>query len=490
MFLGRERELQFLTGKYLSHKAEIIVLYGRRRVGKTELLREFCRDKHALFYSCTECTDEQQLSSFSRTILKNNTEAGKYITKFADWDSAFGALTDLQGSDDGKQVVVIDEFPYMCKGNSSIPSIIQNLWDSKLKDSNIFLVLCGSSMSFMEKELLAEKNPLYGRATGIYKLKEMEFNEVVQFFPNYSPEDLVRTYAILGGIPHYLLQFDSQKSLEWNIKNNILRRGCALYNEVEFMMHQELRETNVYNAILENIASGSTKLGEISDKSLLYNTAKTSVYLKNLQELALVEKVYSAGEEQKKRANQNKGIYHISDSFFRFWYAFVFPNFSLLEQGNADSVYKYIVEPQMQKFCAGVYERVCQFYLQTLNKCEKLNSFYKELSNWWGKAKVRQIENGTEIIRTVETEIDILGISFDKKKYLVGECKFMNRPFRYSEYVDTKNKVVELQESADIEYYMFSMSGFEQELYEIECENLHLVNVDEIIKFFASQTQE
>lgn len=208
---------------------------------------------------------------------------------------------------------------------------MQNLWDELFKDENVMIVLCGSAMSFIEKELLAEKNPLYGRATGIYKMKEMNFYEAIRFFPDYSNYDKIIAYAVLGGIPHYLKQFDNKLSLAENIKKNILTKGCALYSEVEFLLRQELRETPLYNSIIEAVALGNTKLNEISMKSLIEDTSKTSVYLKNLIELEIVEREFSVDAGIKECANSNRGLYRLTDNFFRFWYAFVFTNYSELE---------------------------------------------------------------------------------------------------------------------------------------------------------------
>ena len=182
------------------------------------------------------------------------------------------AITTLPYGD-SKKLIVIDEFPYMCQGNKSIPSILQNLWDSYLKDQNIMIILCGSAMSYIEKDLLSEKNPLYGRSTGIYKMKEMNFYDSMKFFPNYSDKDKVITYSILGCIPHYLKQWDNKLSVKDNIKKNILTKGCVLYSEVEFLLHQELRNTSIYNSIIESISSGKTKLNEINQASLINSTA-------------------------------------------------------------------------------------------------------------------------------------------------------------------------------------------------------------------------
>ncbi|MFI3229820.1 MAG: ATP-binding protein, partial [Bacillota bacterium] len=289
MFIGRNEELDFLNKCYNSANAEFVVLYGRRRIGKTETLSEFCQNKPSLFFSCRECTDNIQLQAFSAAMLTLNLPHKQYIDTFKDWDTAFSALGDIEGA--SKQVIVIDEFPYMCKSNASIPSILQNLWDHKLKNSNIMLVVCGSSMSFMENEILSSKNPLYGRATGIYKMLPMPYEEAVKFFPNYSNEDKLLAYAILGGIPHYLKQFDNKLSLKDNIKSKILAKGTVLYNEVEFLLRQELRETAVYNAIIEAIALGNSVLNDIYNKTQI-DKPKLSVYIKNLIDLGIVERQF------------------------------------------------------------------------------------------------------------------------------------------------------------------------------------------------------
>lgn len=254
MFIGREAELKFLNDKYEENGGQLIVLYGRRRVGKTETLREFCKGKPHVFFSCTQTTDPVQLRNFSIRMMKEDIPAKDYISAFTDWERAFRAVLDLPYGN-SKKLLVIDEFPYMCKGNPSIPSILQNLWDAAFRDSNVMIILCGSAMSFIEKKLLAEKNPLYGRATGIYKMREMGFYDAVKFFPDYSDRDKVLAYAVLGGIPYYLRQWNPKLSVGENIKRNILTKGCILwYSEVDFLLHQELRETPIYNSIIEAVA--------------------------------------------------------------------------------------------------------------------------------------------------------------------------------------------------------------------------------------------
>lgn len=462
MFIGRETELKFLNDKYEAEGGQLVVLYGRRRVGKTETLREFCKGKPHIFFSCTQTTDRVQLQKFSKQVLKENIPARNYITEFADWEKAFRAVLDLPYGD-SKKLIVIDEFPYMCKGNKSIPSILQNLWDAELRDANVMIVLCGSAMSFIEKDLLAEKNPLYGRATAIYKMKEMGFYDAVKFFPEYSPRDKVIAYSVLGGIPHYLRQWNPKLSVAENIKSNILTKGCILYSEVDFLLHQELRETPIYNSIIEAVALGNTTLNNISQKSLVEDTSKTSVYLKNLIELGIVEREFSVDAKIKEQANGNRGTYRLTDNFFRFWYAFGFANFSQLEDGDVDGVYEYIVEPALHEFASFAFEDVCREFVRELQKKNALPFRYAKMGRWMENTTVRDTKavNG---LRTANTEIDLLAIDRTGKEYLVGECKFKKEPFTYGEYLDTLGKLTPLKKDAKFHYALFSETGFDEKI--------------------------
>lgn len=479
MFVGREKELAFLEDKYASQGGQLIVLYGRRRVGKTETLREFCKGKKHVFYSCTQSTDEVQLKKFSERLLQENIPAKNYITEFKDWETAFSSICELP-YDEGKKLVIIDEFPYMCKANKSIPSILQNLWDLTFKESNVMVILCGSAMSFIEKDLLSEKNPLYGRASGIYKMKEMGFYDAVKFFPDYNEKEKFLAYSILGGIPHYLKQFNPHLSVEENIKKNILTKGSVLYSEVDFLLHQELRETPIYNSIIEAVALGSTRLNDISQKSLVNDNSKTSVYLKNLMELGVVEREFSVDSKIKEKANSNRGTYRLTDNFFKFWYAFGFTNFSQLEDGDVDGVYEYVIKPVLQEFVSRSFEDVCKEFVSELQKQNKLPFRYNKIGRFMGKTTVRDTdaENG---VRVAETEVDLLAIG--KDEYLVGECKFKNTPFSYGEYLDAKAKLSELKKENTFYYALFSLSGFDEKIIEEAKvnKNIMLFNLTDIV---------
>lgn len=483
MFIGREAELKFLQDRYEDRNGQLIVLYGRRRVGKTETLREFCKGKPHVFFSCTQTTDRVQLRNFSSRMLQENIPARNYISTFDDWEKAFRAMLDLPYGDT-KKLVVIDEFPYLCRSNKSIPSILQNLWDAEFRESNLMLILCGSAMSFIEKELLAEKNPLYGRATGIYKMKEMGFYDAAKFFPHYSERDKILAYAVLGGIPHYLRQWDPERPVSENIKRNILTKGCILYSEVEFLLHQELRETPIYNSIIEAVALGSTRLNEISQKSLLEDTSKTSVYLKNLIELGIVAREFSVDARTKEQANTSRGTYRLTDNFFRFWYAFGFANFSQLEDGDVEGVYQYVIEPALHQFASFAFEDVCREFIREKQKKNELPFRYAKMGRWMGKTTVRD-EKADYGLRRAETEIDLLGVDREAKNYLVGECKFKAAPFSYTEYLNTLAKLTPLKKNATFYYALFSESGFDEKIAAEAAERkTQLYALEQVVNYF------
>lgn len=473
MFIGRENELKFLNDAYVSDKAELIVLYGRRRIGKTELLNEFCKDKPCIFYTCREYTDKNQLQSFTDIIHSHHIPAFEYVECFSNWEMVFSSVIHMKSS--SKKLLIIDEFPYACKVNESIPSVLQVLWDETLRHENVMIILCGSAMSFIEKRLLAEKNPLYGRATGIYKMKPLPYTDALKFFPGFSDEDKLLAYAILGGVPHYLRQFSDKLSLEENIKHNILRKGCSLYNEVEFLLKQELRETSVYNTIVETIALGNTSFGDISNKTQI-EKSKLSVYLKNLIEISVVEKEFPAFTSDKDRINTSKGNYILTDNFFRFWYAFAYRNLTDLENGDVNGVWEYSIQQNLHSFASQPFEKICLEYLYILNKNKQLPFRIHNASRYWGKTT--QVKDGQK--QTVNLEIDILAPDVTKKNFIFGECKFTNEAFDMQQLKKLQNKVFM---DGNIYFYLFSLSGFTDAVkaYSLTHDNIALVSSKDIV---------
>lgn len=482
MFVGRERELQFFEDKYKTDGGQLIVLYGRRRVGKTETLRKFSETKPHIYYSCREFSDAQQLASFSGRLLDAGSPAARYINTFPDWETAFRSLLELP-TDGKKKLIIIDEFPYMCKGNSAIPSILQILWDEEFKKSNIMIILCGSSMSFMEKEILSEKNPLYGRATGVYKMNELPFDDAIRFFPTYSDEDKMLAYAILGGIPHYLQQFNPAISLYENIARNVLTKGCVLYSEVEFLIRQELREPSLYNTVIQAVALGNTRLNDIFTKTQI-DKSKISVYLKNLIELNILKREFSVLSSRKDQATSTRGLYRITDNFFAFWYKFVFDNLSDLEGGDVEGVLNHVILPQINDFASPVFEAVCIEYLRKKSQRAELPFRISKLGRWWGKLnKVILTEDDKQKLISVDSEVDIIAVDAKSEKYILGECKFRNIETDITDLKRLMEKAAVVGKPALIFYVLFSKSAFSKRLSKMAKgdESIKLITLSDIV---------
>jgi AAA+ ATPase superfamily predicted ATPase len=479
VFIGREQELRFFEDKYNAGGGQLLVLYGRRRVGKTELLRRFCEGKPHVFYACRETTDTEQIRAFSERVLSSGHPAAKYISVFPDWAAALGSVAELPSNGE-KKLLVIDEFPYMCKGNPSIPSLLQNLWDETLKDQNVMLVLCGSAMSFIEKELLSEKRPLYGRATGIYKMNEMPFYDAVQFFPSYSDEDKILAYSVLGGVPHYLRQFDAKLPLDENIVKNILTNGCALYSEVEFLIRQELREAALYNTIIEAIALGNTQLNDIYTKTRI-DKSKISVYLKNLMALEIIQREFPVLSGDKEKASSSRGLYRITDNFFRFWFGFVFTSLSDLEDGDAEGVYRHFVSPRLNEFAAPVFEHICREFTAKQNREGRLPFRAAKVGRWWGKSVRTEAAAGKPRPLSYETEIDVMAADRGAKNILIGECKFRSSLVTRGDLDKLAEKYAPAK--TKISYSLFSKSGFSQDLLDEarRNQNLSLYSLTDIL---------
>jgi len=306
MFIGRTRELSVLRSLSASPRFEYLVLYGRRRVGKTTLLLQFMKTQPVIFYAAQAKNDALNLVDFSKAVHHHYDRA--YYAPFSDWQAAFSYIGEQES--ERRTIVVIDEFPYIAETNPTIQSILQHTIDHRWKEKNIFLILCGSSVSFMQNDVMGSKSPLFGRSTAILELKGFDYLESSLFFPTYDVSDKLLSYAILGGIPTYLQAFDPKKSIQSNIAERILRMGAFLNNEPQNLLKMEIRESAVYNAILEAIATGSSRLNEIAQK-IKEEPTKCSKYLSVLMNLKIVERITPSG----KKESSKRSLYTIADNF-------------------------------------------------------------------------------------------------------------------------------------------------------------------------------
>ena len=439
-FIGRKAELGFLEKCYRKPAAQFVFLYGRRRVGKTECLRQFSKDKACIWFSCTKDTDALQLRAFSQRLLVHMPGLAKHIDSFASWGDAFEAIPDCDI--EGRKLVIIDEFPYAVSGNAAMPSILQNAWDSVLSREDVMLVLCGSSISFMEDELLSEKNPLYGRATGIWKMEPLGYEEAVGFFPDWTPQQQLEAYGILGGVPHYLRQFDPDASIRENVCESILSRGCALYSEADFLLRQELREPSVYNAVLGAVAAGETELNGIAQKTLL-DTRVANSYLRKLQELRVVKKEFSVQVGRQEQTKLARGLWRVEDNFIAFWYAAAQPWMSELDAGGAEGVWDRIIAPHLNELLSYPFEGICRQWIVRRNIAGELPEHFQAIGRWWQKSD----------------EIDVVALG-SSGAHLLGECKFKNAPVGSSVLRELREKERAHFSKGEGWCYLFSKNGF------------------------------
>lgn len=468
MFIGRKKELEYLEDRYKSNKAEMIVLYGRRRVGKTELLKEFSKDKKdSYMYICKECTDREQLHLLSNEIIERST-LKKVVDTFDSWEKLFEYLGNI--SDDKRTLLIIDEFPYMIKENPSIASRLQALWDLKLKDTKLMIILSGSAMSFIEDSVLGHENPLYGRTTGVYKLEKLTFKESIQFYQNFSKEDLVKVYSIVGGIPFYLNLMEDSKSIKENILAKILSKGQVLYNESEFLIRQELRDVSKYYQVIEAIALGNTKLNDIYNKTMI-DKNKLSSYISNLIKLNIVEREHSVISKVKTRINQSKGLYRIKDNYFKFYFRYVYPYISQIEREDQELLYEAVLENDLNEYVSFVFEDICREYMILKNRKKELDIRFLDIGRYFNK----------------DVEIDILARI--KNDFIFAECKWRNAKAGVEVLNNLKEKSKSINESIDNDYYyIFSKSGFKQSLIEAAKKesNVRLFDLDAMFCEFES----
>ena len=438
MFIGREREVAALDRLYESNKFEFAVIYGRRRVGKTALINHFIDNKEAIYFMGVESNEKQNLENFSKSIIEYSSGI-EAETSFLSFQAALEYVFKL--AEKKRFILAIDEYPYVARSSKSLASTLQLLIDKYKDTSKLMLILCGSSMSYMEDEVLAYKSPLYGRRTAQMKIFPFSFDEACRYLKNYSDEDKALAYGIVGGTPQYLLQMDDRLSIEDNIKNTYLNPISFLYEEPTNLLKQEVREPAIYMAIITAIAVGASRMSDISNK-VGEDSNICANYLKSLIILGIVKKETPYGEK-----TSRKSIYSIEDNMFRFWYRFVPNNNSVIMRGAADIVYRRI-EPQLSEYMGAVFEEICKQYLWKLLLDGNSPVEFSELGRWWGN----------DPIEKKQTEIDIMGEQ-DKQTALFGECKWTNEKVDLG-VLETLIKRSKLFSYINVHLFLFSKSGF------------------------------
>lgn len=452
-FLNRTEELAFLNRALDPGRAALIVLYGRRRTGKTELLRHVVgleneAGRDAILFVGDETSKRANLEGFGQAMASGLGDAALAGMVPSSWEAALRSVAARKRP----TLVVLDEFPYLCAADPTLPSVLQRLWDAELRSSQVRLVLCGSTVSFMEREIMGAKKPLYGRRTGSWLLEPFRFKDARLFLPTWTTDAQLSAWAVFGGVPAYLQLLNPNVSLAENIKSLVLSKGLVLYDEPRFLLMQELREPRTYFAICQALANGRTTPNEIAQGAGLSDRGGVARYLETLRDLHVLDRRVPVTERNPDRTRRS--VYRLSDPFFRFWFRFVLPNRSALESGHVAGTYSTRVEPWLEQHVSVGFEQACEQWLWDRNIAGRLGAQYDRVGPWWRG----------------NVEIDLAAVS-DSGAVLLGECKWSVKPVG----VDILDGLIAKRsafaadldgEPKDLQFALFSRSGFTPELTE------------------------
>lgn len=447
-FIDRKKELDFLEKEYKSNKSSLIILYGRRRIGKTSLIKEFGKNKDMIYFLATEESEKQNIEAFQKIIAEKTNNDLLYHTNIDNWETIFKIL--VEEKIDNKKILVIDEFQYLGKTNTAFPSIFQKIWDEILKEKNIMVILCGSLINMMETQTLSYNSPLYGRRTGQIKLKQIPFENYKEFFENKLNErQLIEKYAVTGGVPKYIESFKNNKNIYEEIKENIINRQSYLYEEPIFLLQNEVSEIGSYFSIIKSIAQGNRKLGNIAS-NLSVSPTNLSKYLQTLINLDIIEREVPITETNQEKSK--KGQYKIKDNFLAFWFQFIYPNKAFIEIGQETAVLNKIKSNFVDNHLAYIYEEICKEKMWKLNIDGKLEMTFDKIGRWWNS----------------QNEIDLVGIDTNGKNIIFGECKYYtNKLVDVDVYYELKEKAKSVEwknNERNEKYIIFSINGYTNKL--------------------------
>lgn len=411
MLLGRNTELSYLNHYYDRQDSQIVVVYGQKNIGKTALVREFSQDKPMHYYKARSCSEREQMYQWGMELGNEGIKSFKY----PEYQDIFKAITEQKTP---KKVIIIDEFQNIIKYSNTfmkgLISFVHNQWNSQ----PVMIILCSSSVGFIENSMIEKIGEAAYELSGLLKIKELSFSDMLDYFPGFSLQQCLDAYGILGGFPGLWNQFNDKLSIKENVVRYILPSNSALFREAEKYVSDELRETGVYNTILASIAAGKHKLNDLYLHTG-FSRAKISVYIKNLMELELVEKIFSFDSDGKN--NAQKGIYRISNPFVHFYFRFVYPNMSKFEEETANTFYQENIGPTLRNHVADYFKTVCREHLMALNEKGKLPIQIEKCGEWVGKIGnidiVAQDEKGASLIALCNYEKPMM--TYDDYEWLL-----------------------------------------------------------------------
>ncbi len=449
LFVGRSSELSQLEDYYGADRNNLIILYGRSDIGKTRLMFEFTKGKANFYYAAREASEREQLLHMKEEIKDQYHSIVDQLDYYHLLDAVI-KISSTEPTNNHKTIIIIDEFHHIIKNSTEFITAITRILSEQEKSKKVMIILCSSSVNWIENEMVSSLGLAARNISAFIKLKEFTFVDYVNRFPNSSVEQCIYMNGVLGGVPRYMEEWCEDLSVEDNIKKLILHPNGTLHDEAENFLKSELRELSLYNTILATLAEGKYKLNDIYDRTG-FSRAKISVYIKNLIELDIAEKIFSFDTTGKE--NAQKGLYRIKDNYINFWYRYVFPNLSLLERQEVDFVYDTKVKPDLNDYMKGYFVSTCTECLKLINSYHKLPYEYESWGSWFGK-------NGT---------IDIVAED-NKGNMLIGSCLWIDHVMEMSDYLH----LLELVEQAQIKpeyYYLFSKNGFSKELEELATNN-------------------
>nr|WP_316621476.1 ATP-binding protein [uncultured Ruminococcus sp.] len=450
-FINREKERAFLESEYNKESASFIVIYGRRRIGKTSLIKEFIKDKSALFFLATEESESENRNAFKTAVSEYINNPLLAQADIPNWEELFSYIVNDASHD--RKLIIIDEFQYIGKANRAFVSVLQKIWDTMLSDKNIMLILCGSLVNMMYSQTLSYDSPLYGRRTGQIKMKQIAFRCYRDFFPTAAQRQLIENYAVTGGVPKYIESFELYDNVYTAIERCVMSKESYLYEEPAFLLEKEVQDVGSYFSIIKTIASGKEKQSEIASA---LNVAQTNLpkYLKTLIDLDILEREVPATEDKPEKSKM--GLYKIKDNYIRFWFRFIYPYRSYIEMDNTDFVMQKIKAGFVTNHAAFVYEDICRReYMPDLVANGSWSFTPTRIGRWWDRS---------------DTEIDIVAIDESSDNVIFGECKFTNEPMDVDVYYQLLEKIERVEwkkKTRKNHFVFFSFNGYTDKLRQL-----------------------
>lgn len=462
-FVDRDAELVTLEREYAREEASFVVVYGRRRVGKTALISRFIRDRRALYYLATEEPELQNLESFQSVAAEFLDSDLLRSVRASRWEDVFREIARACCAGSERAVIVIDEFQYLGRANPAYPSIFQRIWDTMLKDANVMLILCGSLVSLMRDQVLSEESPLYGRRTAQLRMGQIPFSHYREFVSGRSTRELVERYAVTGGVPKYIELFEDDQDIYEAISRNVLDRSGYLYDEPNFLLQREVSDVGSYFALIRSIAGGAHRSSEIS-RAFGVRQTSLSKYLKTLIDLDVLEREVPVTEANPEKSK--KGLYHVKDNFLQFWFKFVLPGLSYLETGRTIAVERRIRDKFIDGHVSYVYEAVCRERLWEMADSGELGFVPERIGRWWSGG----------------SEVDAAALSAGEGRAAWGECKFWKDPVGVNVLRSLEERAAGVawkrHERSDA-FVLFSVSGFTDALRAVADARDDVVLVDD-----------